>query len=106
MYADDLLLGHGRVSAAKGTVTLSVGCRLNWYRALPVSCVEHLALTVDGTRLIPDAITVELGARVLARISAVPIPLIGDVIFPPRRATPILVVLVEVKPENDRSNAS
>ena len=37
MYADDLLLSHGRVSAAKGTVTLSVGCRLNWYRALPVS---------------------------------------------------------------------
>ena len=63
MYADDLLLSHGRLWAAKGTVTLSVGCRLNWYRALPVSCVEHLALTVDGTRLIPDAIAVELGGR-------------------------------------------
>ena len=36
MYADDLVLSHGRVSVAKGTVTLSVGCRLNWYRALPV----------------------------------------------------------------------
>jgi hypothetical protein len=42
------------VSAAEGSVTLSLGCRLNWYRALPVSCVEHLSLTVDGTRLIPD----------------------------------------------------
>ena len=63
MYADDLLLSRGRLSAAKGTVTLSVGCRLNWYRALPVSCVQHLALTVDGTRLIPDAIVVELGGR-------------------------------------------
>ena len=28
-----------------------------------MSCVEHLALTVDGTRLIPDAIAVELGGR-------------------------------------------
>lgn len=44
-------------------MTLSVGCRLNWYRALPVSCVEHLALTVDGTRLIPDVIAVALRGR-------------------------------------------
>jgi hypothetical protein len=63
MYADDLLLGHGRVSAAEGIVTLSLRCRLNWYRALPVSCVEHLSLTVDGTPLSADAIIVELGDR-------------------------------------------
>ena len=63
MFADDLLLGHGQVSAAEGIVTLSVGCRLNWYRALPVSCVEYLSVTVDGSRLNPDAITVELGGR-------------------------------------------
>ena len=71
MYADDLLLSHGRLSAAKGTVTLSVGCRLNWYRALPVSCVEHLALTVDGTRLIPDAIAVASSTKNLPASSAV-----------------------------------
>jgi hypothetical protein len=63
MFADDLILGCGRVSVADGTLTLTVGCRLNWYRALPVSCVEYLAVTVDGTRLSPAAVTVRLGGQ-------------------------------------------
>ena len=61
MYADDLLLSRGQVSEADGAVTLSVRCRLNWYRALPVSCVEQLSVTVDGTPLSPHAVTLELG---------------------------------------------
>ena len=63
MFAEDLIAGSGQVSITGGIVTLSFGCRLNWYRALPVSCVEHLAVTVDGTLLPPMAVTVRLSGR-------------------------------------------
>ena len=35
--------------------------RLNWYRSLPVSCVERLEVALDGTFLPADRTTVELG---------------------------------------------
>jgi hypothetical protein len=63
MFAEDLIAGSGQVSITGGIVTLSFGCRLNWYRALPVSCVEHLAVTVDGTLLSPGAVTVRLNGQ-------------------------------------------
>ena len=53
MYADDLLLSHGRLSAAKGTVTLSVGCRLNWYRALRKDFEEATKFLIDQARADP-----------------------------------------------------
>jgi Domain of unknown function (DUF6379) len=71
MYAEDLIAGPGQVSAAGGIVTLSFGCRLNWYRALPVSCVEHLAVTVDGTPLPPGAVTVRLNGRPMTAVALV-----------------------------------
>jgi hypothetical protein len=40
---------------------LRLGVRLNWYRALPVSCVERLELTLDGAQLDPGRIAVEIG---------------------------------------------
>lgn len=40
---------------------LRLGVRLNWYRAMPVSCVERLELLLDGAALDGDRIVVEIG---------------------------------------------
>lgn len=38
----------------------STGIRLPWYRALPLSCVERIAVTVDGAQVPDDAITISV----------------------------------------------
>jgi len=38
--------------------TLELSVRLNWYRSVPLSCVEQLAVTLDGRLL--EVATVEL----------------------------------------------
>jgi Domain of unknown function (DUF6379) len=63
VFAEDLIVGPGEMSVTDGAVTLSFGCRLNWYRSLPVSCVEHLTVTVDETLLPAGAVTVILNGR-------------------------------------------
>lgn len=40
---------------------LRLDVRLNWYRALPVSCVERLEISLDGAPLDPGRITLEVG---------------------------------------------
>jgi hypothetical protein len=43
---------------------LELSVRLNWYRALPLSCIERFDIDVDGRRVDPDLVTVQLaGAR-------------------------------------------
>jgi hypothetical protein len=42
---------------------LRLAVRLNWYRALPVSCVERLEISLDGAPLDPRRITLEVGGR-------------------------------------------
>jgi hypothetical protein len=45
VFAEDLLPAVARVDEP---CALAVEIRLNWYRALPLSCIEDIALTVDG----------------------------------------------------------
>jgi len=71
VFAEDLIVGPGHVSVTDGIVTLSFGCRLNWYRALPVSCVEHLAVTVDGNRLSPGTVKVTLNGQQISAAALV-----------------------------------
>jgi hypothetical protein len=40
-----------------------VGVRLNWYRSLPVSCIEKLALSLDGQPVDPAAIRFEVNGK-------------------------------------------
>lgn len=40
---------------------LDLGLRLNWYRSLPLSCLEHLEIRVDQESLDPDDVDLELG---------------------------------------------
>lgn len=40
-----------------------VGVRLNWYRSLPVSCVEKVALSLDGQPVDPAAIRFEVNDK-------------------------------------------
>ena len=42
-----------------GELVLDV--RLNWYRSLPLSCVERLEVALDGNPLPADRTTLELG---------------------------------------------
>ena len=39
---------------------LLLAIRLNWYRSLPLSCVERLEIELDGARLDPARTTLEL----------------------------------------------
>ncbi len=46
---------------------LLLALRLNWYRSLPLSCVERLDIDLDGVRLDPARTSIELdGVRVPA----------------------------------------
>jgi len=40
---------------------LLLDVRLNWYRSVPLSCVERLEVALDGTSLPAERTTVELG---------------------------------------------
>lgn len=40
-----------------------VGVRLNWYRSLPISCVEKVALSLDGQPVDPGAIRFEVNGK-------------------------------------------
>jgi hypothetical protein len=42
---------------------LTLDLRLNWYRALPLSCVEQLAVTLDGTEVDLGNAALELAGR-------------------------------------------
>ena len=42
-----------------GALVLAV--RLNWYRSVPLSCVERLEVELDGVGLLPERTTLELG---------------------------------------------
>lgn len=48
-------------SAAFAGPGLELSVRLNWYRSLPLSCVERLEVGLDGVPLEPDGTTLELG---------------------------------------------
>lgn len=57
-----MVLPTGRVECdPSGGRILTFGLRLNWYRALPVSCVERLQVAVDGETLSPQDVVVRLG---------------------------------------------
>jgi hypothetical protein len=40
--------------------------RLNWYRALPLSCVDGLEVTFDQTLVGPNSVTISLNGRTRA----------------------------------------
>jgi hypothetical protein len=46
VFAEDILPATMRVHDARPGLALDV--RLNWYRSLPLSCVEAVDLTIDG----------------------------------------------------------
>ena len=54
---------HLLESAAWTDDGLRLAVRLNWYRALPLSCVERLEIRLDGARLDPGLIALEIGGR-------------------------------------------
>jgi hypothetical protein len=66
MFADDMLLDRAEVRQVDGRLVLTLGCRLNWYRALPVSCVEHLSVTVDGVGVPAEAVSVRVAGVAVA----------------------------------------
>jgi hypothetical protein len=47
-------------SAVLGAAGLELSVRLNWYRSLPLACVERLEVSLDGTVLDAARTTVEL----------------------------------------------
>lgn len=41
----------------------AVGVRLNWYRSLPLSCIEKVELALDGRPVGPSALRLEVNGR-------------------------------------------
>jgi hypothetical protein len=52
------LLVDGGIRAERSGLT--VGIRLPWYRSLPLSVVEVAQLTIDGRKIAPEAIGIEI----------------------------------------------
>ncbi len=50
-------------SLRTGNDGYEVGVRLNWYRSLPISCVEKVSLTLDGQPVDPGAICFEVNGK-------------------------------------------
>ena len=50
-------------SVAQGQRSLDLRVRLNWYRSLPLDCLEQLEVSLDGARLDPARTTVEVAGN-------------------------------------------
>lgn len=57
MFSEQLIARQARNSTVDG---FTVRIRLNWYRALPISCIERLDLVVDGARIPPERMTLSV----------------------------------------------
>jgi hypothetical protein len=57
MFAEQLLDPSARSDGSRLALTI----RLNWYRALPLSAIEELAVTIDGDPIAPHRLTLRLG---------------------------------------------
>jgi hypothetical protein len=60
MFADDLLPATMRAAGACSNAGVALDIRLNWYRSLPLSCVEAVGLTIDGTAVSSDRLELRL----------------------------------------------
>ncbi|WP_194820494.1 DUF6379 domain-containing protein [Nocardia sp. XZ_19_385] len=60
MFRERIIAEDSLVITPRG-YQLSV--RLPWYRALPVSAIEELEVSLDGVRAEPDSITIEINSR-------------------------------------------
>jgi uncharacterized protein DUF6379 len=49
MFAEDLLPATMRAAGARPDAGVALDIRLNWYRSLPLSCVEAVGVAIDGT---------------------------------------------------------
>jgi len=58
------IIEEGSLRAGQEGFALSM--RLPWYRSLPLSCIEHLEVVVDGVPVDPDAMSLVLNGRELA----------------------------------------
>jgi hypothetical protein len=54
----DQVLADGSLRAVPQGLAFDI--RLPWYRALPISCVEGLEVTIDGHQIPSDDLTIEL----------------------------------------------
>ena len=54
MFSDHLLIGDP-VFHPDGSFEQQI--RLNWYRSLPVSCIEAVGLTIDGRDVPPERVS-------------------------------------------------
>ncbi|GHF34726.1 hypothetical protein FHX82_005451 [Amycolatopsis bartoniae] len=59
MFPERLIEAGTVRPTAKG---FCAGLRLTWYRALPLSCIERITVTVDGTEVPDDAISLSVAA--------------------------------------------
>jgi hypothetical protein len=54
MFADDVLPATVRAAGARPDAGVALDIRLNWYRSLPLSCVEGIELEIDRSAVPPE----------------------------------------------------
>jgi len=60
MFADDLLPATVRAAGARPDAGVALDIRLNWYRSLPLSCVEAISLVIDRSAVAPERLKLRL----------------------------------------------
>jgi hypothetical protein len=61
MFADDLLPATMRAAGLRPDGGVALDIRLNWYRSLPLSCIEDIALAIDGSPVPRHSLSLRLG---------------------------------------------
>jgi hypothetical protein len=60
MFADDVLPATVRAAGTRPDAGVALDIRLNWYRSLPLSCVEGIGLTIDGSAVPAERLRLRL----------------------------------------------
>jgi hypothetical protein len=61
MFAEDVLPATVRAAGARPDAGVALDIRLNWYRSLPLSCVEAIALEIDRSAVPAERLRLRLG---------------------------------------------
>lgn len=72
---DELILPEEAVLESSGDAPSAVlPIRLPWYRSLPLSTIEGYDLTVDGAKISPDNVTINVGGQHYSLAEAAQLP--------------------------------
>lgn len=61
MFDELMLPREAELRTREGSSQAEIALRLPWYRSLPISCVDGIDISIDGTAIEQEAVTVSVG---------------------------------------------